>query len=172
MKAISRLWAFAVSSLGLVAIGCMPNQSEADSSQQVASRVTEFHESWEAWSLAFSPDNQELATSSPTNDEVHIWHWKGQDRIAKTLKTLRAGNPNGLRYSPNGRLLAGGHPVADGDKLLRVWNSSTGAVQRDISDPIGGSRFFGIAFSPDSRLLMRSQETGALAGENFVWETL
>jgi WD40 repeat protein len=134
----------------------------------IASMVSQFADEWEPWSLAFSPNSQELATSSPINDEVHIWQWAGRAHITKNLKTLRAGNPNGLLYSPNGKLLVGGHPVADGDKLLRVWNSGTGEIVRDISDPTGGSRFFGIAFSPDSHLLMRSQETGALAGDNFV----
>jgi WD40 repeat protein len=167
MKAF--LPAFAIFSFALVSFGCLANGSKADGSPQVvASRVADFHESSEQWSLAFNPTGQQLATSSPTNDEVHIWQWAGRSHITGTLNTLRGGNPNGLFYSPNGKYLAGGHPVADGDKLLRVWNSSTGAIVRDISDPIGGSRFFGIAFSPDSHLLMRSQETGALAGDNFV----
>jgi WD40 repeat protein len=127
-----------------------------------------FQESQETWGLAFSPNNQELATSSPTNDEVHIWQWAGRAQIAKTLSILRGGNPNGLLYSPNGKFLAGGHPVAAGDQLLRVWNISTGEIVRDIADPTGGSQFFGIAFSPDSHLLMRSQRTGPRAGDNYV----
>jgi hypothetical protein len=168
-KRFLSLRAFAVFGFTLVSLGCLPNALKADGSPQVvASRVAEFHETSEQWSLAFNPNGQQLATSSPTNDEIHIWQWAGRSHITKTLNVLRSGNPNGLFYSPNGKFLAGGHPVADGDKLLRVWNSSTGEIVRDISDPIGGSRFFGVAFSPDSHLLMRSQETGALVGDNFV----
>ena len=175
MKVLSTVSAFVIGSIATAALLCLPNPSRAESSPPVASPVAKLHESAEIWALAFNPSNQELATASPHGDEVHVWQWSGgSPRMSKTLSIYsgaknRGGNPNGLVYSPNGQLLAVGHPVAEGDKLLRVWDGRTGAAH-DISDPVGGSRFFGISFSPDSRLLLRSQETGRQAGENFVVE--
>lgn len=174
MKVFSRLSAFVIGCVTTATLACLPNPSRAESSLPVASLVTKLHESAEIWALAFNPSNQELATTSPGSGEVHVWQWSGgSPRISKTLSIFgggqaRGSNPSGLVYNPNGKWLAAGHPVAEGDKLLRVWDSGTGAVAHDISDPVGGSRFFGVAFSPDGRLLLRSQETGQLAGENLV----
>ena len=126
MKVLSTVSACVIGSIATAALLCLPNPSRAESSPSVASLVTKLHESAEIWALAFNPSNQELATTSPHGDEVHVWQWSGGVlRISKTLSIYsgaknRGGNPNGLVYSPNGQLLAVGHPVAEGDKLLRV----------------------------------------------------
>lgn len=177
MKVFPTRSASAILAISLFGLAVSPSPAYADNSQPVAKHVAELHESWDAWALAFRPNLQELATSSPNAQEVHIWQWDGQPHITKTLSILGSGTPNGifgggapngLLYSPDGKLLAVGHPAADGDKLVRVWSSDSGAVIHDVTDPGGGSRYFGIAFSPDGRLLLRSQDPGFQPGDSLA----
>ena len=135
-------------------------------SQLAATKVAELHEQWDISALAFRPNDYELATGSQSNEEVHVWTWQGRSHIARTLKFSNANGINGLRYSPNGKLLAGVHFFADAEKLLRVVDSDTGDSIHNIPDRTGQLNF-GVAFSPDGQLFMRSQDPKYGPGDNF-----
>jgi WD40 repeat protein len=133
----------------------------------VATKKTEFEDQYAVLSIAFSPDGTRLATSSPNSEEVHVWTWQGRPQLVQTLHQVGGGQPNGLHYNPLGTLLASAHGSkdADGDRIVRIWNSSTGAVAGDIVDHSRSSALMhaGLAFSPDGRFLMRSQLGGSFA---------
>jgi WD40 repeat protein len=72
---------------------------------------------------------------------------------------------NGLRYSPNGELLASAHGPGQEGQILRIWKTSTGAVAADIADHHSGASpllHASLAFSPDGRFMMRSVPGGEI----------
>ncbi len=98
-------------------------------------------------SLAFSPDGTQLATGG--YHEVLIWELSS----GKLLKRLQ-GLPErtyAIRYSPNGWWIAtaSGTPAQSG--VVRLWDAKNGEPIRDMIEV--EDSVFGLAFSPDSRLL-------------------
>jgi WD40 repeat protein len=131
----------------------------------VATKRAEFRDQYEVFSLAFSRDGTKLATSSPNSDEVHIWDWRGDPRIVQTLSQGdgAGGSMNGLRYNPNGDLLASAHGAGQESQIVRIWESGTGAVAGNIADHHSGASpliYAGLEFSSDGRFLMRAQSGG------------
>jgi WD40 repeat protein len=65
----------------------------------------------------------------------------------------------GLRYAPNGQLLAAAHPIAseaEGRSAVDIFNPKTGEIEHKIADePLGGT-YSKIEFSPDGKLLVRT----------------
>lgn len=126
----------------------------------VASKAAQFRESVDIWSLAFSADGRQVATSSPNRGEVDVWEWQGTPHVVRNLEHPKGGRPNGLRYSLDGRFLAVAHGVDAEQELLRVWNAATGEFVAEISDPaevasaLEASSF---AFTRDGQFLLRSQ---------------
>jgi len=140
---------------------------------EVATKLTDFRDRWDMWSLAFSPDGTHLATSTPSSDEVHVWAWQGHPRIVQTLRGMtKGGCPNGLRYTPDGQLLAAAHGKTQDNRIIRIWNTSNGSFASDIVDPHGGLsalQYGGLDFSPDGKSLMRSSKGGwYMEGANRV----
>ena len=96
-----------------------------------------------AWSVAFSPNSQLLASSA--NGTIHLW----DVQTGECLQTIR-GYTNrvfSLAFSPDGGLLASGNE----DHQICLWNVATGelvAVLAEHSDEVHA-----VAFSPDGCLL-------------------
>ncbi|MBS0380662.1 MAG: PD40 domain-containing protein [Proteobacteria bacterium] len=133
--------------------------------ESVATKRGEFTDQYPVYSLAFSLDGATIATSSPYGREVHIWSWKGNPQLTRRLP--ESDNPNAgggqwgsLGYSPDGKVLACGHGGWNEDnRILRLWDSNTGAVIGDIDDPYGNHGGQGrgpFAFSPDGTTLYRT----------------
>jgi WD40 repeat protein len=131
----------------------------------IATKDVELHGQADVWSLAFSPDGKQIATSSPSTEAVSVWLWQGNPSVAQTLQHPKGGSPNGLRYSADGTLLAVAHGPDEANQLVRIWNTTTATVVGDISDRFGqgsGSlKYAALAFSPDGQFLMRSQGGGS-----------
>jgi len=118
------------------------------------------HQVWQAhtdntFALAFSPDEQMLATGSH-DGSVKVWDvasgallWSGWQTKAILC----------LAFAPGGSLLAsGGH-----DTIIRFWDSKRGIPLEDVPHPgLVGS----LAWSTEERLLA----TGDLAGTIRLWE--
>ena len=129
--------------------------------KEVATEIAQLpeQEPFNVWGLDFSPDGKYLATSSPANHEIHIWDWQTR-RIVRTLEKVRHGFASGsasepIRYSPDGRLLAVCHGRAQGNVVIRIWNTDTGAIVRDIDTSEDNGACEAIGFTPD--------------GKSFVW---
>jgi WD40 repeat protein len=134
----------------------------------VATKSSEIADQFDAFSLAFTPDGTRLATGSPNSEEVHIWDWRS--RPPHLIQRLSQGgngtgsSMNGLRYSPNGDLLASAHGRDQEDRIVRIWKISTGTVADDIADPNSDAfplTYAGLQFSSDDRFLIRTQMGGS-----------
>ena len=143
-------------------------QSKESYTGPVATKVSEITESWDVWSLAFSPDSKELAAASPNSEEVHVWVWRGRGQVRRTLHLSGGSNVDGLRYSPDGRQLAGVHYVAEGNKEIRIWDTVSGVIAKDLGDPSNSSGYLGVAFSPDSHQFFRTHQREENPGDNLV----
>jgi RNA polymerase sigma factor (sigma-70 family) len=96
--------------------------------------------------LAFAPDGKSLATVDFTKAVLSFWDVAaGTER--RTL-TLSKGALAAAAFSPDWRRLAtaGGR----GQKVIRLWDLAGGKELRRIDVP---SETFGVAFSPDGKLL-------------------
>jgi WD40 repeat protein len=121
----------------------------------VATRKVEFRESYFVYCLAFGADATQLATAGTDTGLVHIWPWRNSAAAPQTLQSRMGCQINGLRYSPDGSLLAIAHNPTESDELVRMWNNPTGDVAATISEPhSGGAIYAGMEFSPDGRFLM------------------
>jgi WD40 repeat protein len=139
----------------------------------VARKIAQFGEDDDVASLEFSPDSRELAVGTFVSLHIHIWKWADGPRIEQIFNkppvVLDYTSKDGLRYSPNGSLLAVSHglaPEADGSGVVRVFDAKTGAVVRDIADPQGGGIYSRIAFTPDGKCLIRTYDSDKPAGRN------
>jgi WD40 repeat protein len=141
----------------------------------VATKVAEFKEDDDVSGLEFSPDSKTLAVSTFITLHVHIWAWQGTSRIVRTLLKPRGTadylSGDGLRYSPDGHLLAVVHGLAndaDGSGVVRVFDPETGAIVHSIPEPLGGGDRTRIAFSPDGKFLFRTYSTATKNRDQFM----
>ena len=101
-------------------------------------------------SIAYSPDGKTIASGS--YQEVKLW----DARTGELLKTLPgfAERVVALAFSNNGKLLAcgGGAPTQEGE--LKIIDVATGKVSQDIKANVHSDTVFGVAFSPDDKMLL------------------
>lgn len=143
--------------------------------EAVATKVAEFKEDDDVSGLEFSPDGSRIAVSTFTELHVHIWTWKDRPRVERTLMkphgTADYLSGDGLRYSPDGRLLAVIHGLAreeDGRGVIRIFDPDTGAIVHNIAEPLGGGDRSEIVFSPDGRYLLRTYSSDTKDRDQFV----
>lgn len=130
--------------------------SDADGKSSIISvtEVANLRESYDVWSLEFSPDGKRLAVSSPVERSVHIWDLASK-QIVHSLEKPGPVSPEAmdqLRFSPDGRFLAI-------DRLQRkqsimVWDAAAATLIKEF----GNVSSSGIAFTPDSQRLVASFE--------------
>lgn len=124
----------------------------------------------EVEAVAVAPDGGTLATGD-AEGSIHLWHSVTGQR-ARILKGHGKGI-RGLAYSPDGQLLAS----SDFDGSVRLWEVTSGRELRHLpgepvsrlnrwGEPSGPAPAWGIAFSPDGKLLAAAS-TDAVR----VWET-
>ena len=118
------------------------------------------HLAWQAhtdnaFALAFSPDEDTLATGSH-DGSVKLWD------VASGALLWSEWLTNAticLAFSPNGSLLStGGH-----DATVRIWDAKSGIPCEEVPHP---GPVFALAWSPDGRLLA----SGDLEGKIRLWE--
>jgi WD40 repeat protein len=168
------LW-MSLGHLSAVAENVHPSDIKRNSMEAVAHKIAEFKEEDDVASLAFNPDSSQLAVGTFTTLNVHLWVWQGSSHIARTLLkphgTADYLSGNGLRYSPDGRLLAVTHSLArdaDGSGVVRIFNPASGEVVHSIAEPLGGGDRSEIEFSPDGRTLLRLYSNSTKTGNQFI----
>jgi len=161
------------------------DNSMTSQASQVAVKIAELSENMEVRGLDFSPDGKYLAaTSTMDSDEVHVWDWQGSKSIVQRMK--KGGGSAGpvseaLRYSPDGRFLAACHGRSDlvTGKLdtvppmdpalgvvVHLWDAQTGSLANYIAEESGACDAIG--FTPDSRTLIRLEETGPRSKDSII----
>lgn len=129
----------------------------------VATKSAEFENAAEVRSVAFSPEGERVAVSSPNDYDVRVWAWKGTPKLVQVFHEDGGGSINGLRFSSKGDLFASAHGPSAEDNIIRVWSTRTGVVLRDIADRMSGASNVlnaALEFSPDGSSLIRVQPGG------------
>lgn len=141
-----------------------------------ANRISLLREDFDVASIDFSPDGQRLATAAALGTEVRIWTWKPGKKVERTLQIPAGLGPGtrqgGLRFSRDGGLLAIAHGRAresEGFAVVRIWNTQTGAIVGEISEPRGGGDIGRVEFTPSGDGLLRSYgRISTVAGDSLL----
>lgn len=105
-------------------------------------------------SVSWSPDGESLATGDNTTQKVTVWDLDVDGATPRRMDgklSLFQGRFGAIRWSPDGKSLAAG-----GGQSIRVWNPSTGKLQRSIETY--GHHF---AWSPDGK---------SIAARGAIWD--
>ena len=106
--------------------------------------------------LAFSPDGRWLAAGLSKRNGVRVWRWA--DGSAPMLDAGYGGDSYGAHFGPAG---PAGQPLVTSswDGQVRLYRLAANAAPGSAIQPVqavaatGGKRPFGVAFSPDGRLV-------------------
>jgi WD40 repeat protein/serine/threonine protein kinase len=119
------------------------------------------------WTATFSPNNERIVTTDDQDAQVR------DAKTGRLLSTLRHGDiVYDAVYAPNGEQLA----TAGGDGTVKVWDSDSGMLVRELRFDGAKLRYYIAIWSPDSKLVVAidlkgektcvwSAETGALLAE-------
>jgi WD40 repeat protein len=122
------------------------NLAEADDSSHlpVTCLNTLRGHSRRAWTIAFSPDGQLLASGS---DDQTIRLWNAHSGTCLVVLQGHTGGVTSVRFSPNGQILASGSE----DSSIRLWSVDRGTTLKTLQ---GHTRWVRtVAFSPDGQTL-------------------
>jgi WD40 repeat protein/serine/threonine protein kinase len=109
-------------------------------------------------SVAISPDGKTLAVVNQQNIDL----WNLADSTLRATCQGHSGEVFALAFSPDGKLLASD---SQSDGTVRLWDAVTGMAL----GPLRGPKLpysWGVAFSPDNRLLASSSHDGTLQ----IWD--
>ena len=123
--------------------------------------------------LDFTPDGSRLAVESQSG-KIHIWNWRSK-RVEQTLGLPDGGNAlgvtNPVRFSVDGRFLAACEVSGAGDVVVRIWDTTSWSIAKDISASTGvesrGS-CKGMSFTPGAQYFVRTAETSGKPGNNLI----
>jgi WD40 repeat protein len=123
--------------------------------------------------LDFGPDGSRIAVESQSG-RIHIWDWRNK-RVEKTLELPHGGNAlgatNPVLYSSDGRFLAACEVSGAGDVVVRIWETATWSIAKDIAAGTGiesrGS-CTGMGFAPDGKQFVRTADTVGTPGNNLI----
>jgi WD40 repeat protein len=142
------------------------------SATTVAKRVAEFSEDFVVGGVDFSADGQQIATNAMfAGPDVHVRDWRTGNIVHVLHKTAPAGEGNAVRYNIDGSLLAVGHASdtpANAFGLIRIWDTRTGVLVHDISEPKGATDTMTFWFLPDGKSFIRTVDRGGNPGTYLV----
>ncbi|MEB3292461.1 MAG: TIR domain-containing protein, partial [Synechococcales bacterium] len=103
------------------------------------------------YSVAFSPDNQTIATAS-ADSTIKLWNREG---LLQTTLEDHDQPVYQVQFSPDGQRFAS----ASADQLIKIWNTD-GTLRQTLEGHRG--KVYTIAFSPDNQLLASGSADGTI----------
>ena len=123
----------------------------------------------QAMGIAFSPDDQHLATTGYDDKAVRVWNVQTR-KLEMTLRglSLTGVMSEGLAYSPDGKLLAAssGHYFTPGEVI--IWDVATGDQRHKFPHVCGESS--NVAFSPDGNRLAAVSGEWSESPKLTIWD--
>jgi eukaryotic-like serine/threonine-protein kinase len=121
----------------------------------------------QAMGIAFSPDDQHLATTGYDDKAVRVWNAQTR-KLEKTLLGLTGFFSEGLAYSPDGKLLAASSGTYKEPGEVIIWDVATGNEVRRFSHACGMSS--NVAFSPDGNRLAAVSGEWKKSPKLMIWD--
>jgi WD40 repeat protein len=113
--------------------------------------------------IEYSGDGQLLAVGL-AQGALRVWHLTtGDPRLKEAIVPGHTAPISRTAFSPDGRLIGSISQVLGGDRTLKVWRASDGALLHTQARDTNQAARKGFAFSPDSSLLALS---GGTAGND------
>lgn len=159
----------------------LPKPTRATGKEQDAAvQLRDFSAGGQVAALAFSPDGEQLAVRVPETPNVYVWAW----RNARLIRAQPAGESLGmaahrsaLTYSPDGKVLALAHDVADEyphqpiqgwRTVVHLWDGRSGQLVHVLAE-VHESGAPAIEFTPDGERLLRVYgRNSEMPGDQFV----
>jgi WD40 repeat protein len=133
----------------------------AETPVSIATQVASFRNGKEVALLQFSPNSDYLAVSPTQDVKLNIWSWQREPHLVRALPYPPPANllssRNGLQFSPNGKVLAFGHPSGNG--IVEIYDVMTGALVHTIVEPARGGTNSNVAFTHDGKYLLRTLDS-------------